>query len=206
MTKVMGERKFAELYASHLVWLSDKENGEPMALSEVDLSGVNMHLLDLRYASFHLCRITDASQCDLRHANFSYADLTHTNLYNSDLREANCYRANMTGAFVAVADFHGARLAGAILHGVDTRAANLIVAGQDVRGYTFYATSDEDGVMTIQAGCRYFVGMREARAHWQGRHRGTKNRYSHVDCLSLLQRLERLARAKGWKMERGENG
>jgi len=96
------------------------------------------------------------------------------------------------------ADLSEANLSGADLSEADLRGAHLILIGQDIRGYLFWAT-EEDGCITIRAGCRRFVGIAAARAHWQDRHQGDP--VLHADCLSLMQRCETMATARGWRLE-----
>ena len=125
----------------------------------------------------------DGQRAILHHINLSGADLNGANLSRADLSEAN-----LRGAYLSRADLSGA----------DLRGANLILIGQDIRGYLFWAT-DEDGCVTLWAGCHRFAGITAARKHWQGRHLG--NPILHADCLSLVQRCETMATARGWKLE-----
>lgn len=97
-------------------------------------------------------------------------------------------------AYLSVAD-----LSVADLREADLSGANLIFVGQDIRGYLFYAFVGESGAVEIRAGCRYFIGMTAARAHWTDRHEADP--ILHEDCLSLVDRCERMARVRGWKLE-----
>lgn len=103
-------------------------------------------------------------------------------------------RAILTGA-----DLHEANLRGAILTKADLTGANMIVLGQDARGHVFYASTNEAGVVEIRAGCHQFTGIAAARAHWEQRH--LDDPVLRADCLSLVQRAETMAQARGWKLE-----
>lgn len=122
----------------------------------------------------------------------------------ANLREANLRGVSLDDADLRGANLHGADLRGASLHRANLRwanlrEANLLYGGQDIRDYFFYGYHDDAGVVVIRAGCREFVGVGAARQHWQNRH--TDDPVLHADCLSLVDRLERLAIARGWKLE-----
>ena len=117
------------------------------------------------------------------------ADLSNADLSNADLRYANLSNANLSNADLSNADLSNANL----------RYANLILAGQDIRGYLFSATKNDDGVVIIRAGCRKFAGISAARSHWQSRHEDDE--VLHADCLSLVDRIERMASVRGWLLE-----
>ena len=102
--------------------------------------------------------------------------------------------ANLRGA-----NLRGANLSGANLSGANLRDANLILVGQDIRGYLFWAYQGEGEILTIQAGCRKFVGIEAARSHWTERHKNDE--VLHADCLSLVDRCEKMATVRGWKLE-----
>ena len=78
-------------------------------------------------------------------------------------------------------------------------SANLILIGQDIRDYLFYGFKNDDDALVIRAGCRQFVGITAARQHWTERH--TNDNILHEDCLSLVDRAERMAKVRGWKLE-----
>lgn len=48
----------------------------------------------------------------------------------------------------------------------------------------------------IVAGCRHFFGIAAARSHWKARH--LDDPILHADCLSLVDRIDTMARARGW--------
>ena len=102
------------------------------------------------------------------------ADLSYANLSYANLRNANLRYANLS-------------------------SANLILIGQDIRDYLFYGFKNDDDALVIRAGCRQFVGITAARQHWTERH--TNDNILHEDCLSLVDRAERMAKVRGWKLE-----
>lgn len=85
------------------------------------------------------------------------------------------------------------------LTGAGLCGANLFLIGQDIRGYLHYGSRNDDNVFEYLAGCRHFVGISAARAHWADRR--TENLVLHEDCLSLVDRAEHMAKARGWKLE-----
>ena len=117
------------------------------------------------------------------------ANLSGANLRGANLRRANLSEANLREANLRWADLRRANLSG----------ANLLYGGQDIRGHFFYGFHNDDNVLVVRAGCHTFVGITAARQHWQTRH--VDNAVLHEDCLSLVDRLERLAIARGWKLE-----
>ena len=85
------------------------------------------------------------------------------------------------------------------LCGANLRGANLILIGQDIRGYLFWAYRNDNGVVVIRAGCRMFTGIAAAVKHWASTH--LNDEILHADCLSLIARCETMAKARGWKLE-----
>mgnify|MGYP003498614677 CR=1 FL=1 len=122
-------------------------------------------------------------------ADLSYANLSNANLSNANLRYANLRYANLSNANLSNADLSYANL----------RHADLILVGQDIRGYLFWAFVGDSGSVEILAGCRHFVGISAARQHWSERHRGDV--ILHEDCLSLVDRCKRMAKVRGWNLE-----
>ena len=116
---------------------------------------------------------------DGERADLSSADLSNADLSSADLRYAN----------LRYADLRYANLS----------SANLILIGQDIRDYLFYGFKNDDDALVIRAGCRQFVGITAARQHWTERH--TDDNILHEDCLSLVDRAERMAKVRGWKLE-----
>ena len=177
----MDATNLTDILTKHAAWLRDEPGGERATLCRADLYAAN------------LC---GANLCG---ADLYGANLRAANLYGANLRGANLSGANLRGADLSGADLSGADLSGANLSGANLSGANLILAGQDSRGYLFYAYANSDGVVEIRAGCRRFTGIAAARAHWQQRH--LDNLVLHADCLSLVQRAETMAIARGWKLE-----
>ena len=116
----------------------------------------------------------DGERANLSNANLSYANLRYADLRYANLRYANLSNANLS-------------------------SANLILIGQDIRDYLFYGFKNDDDALVIRAGCRQFVGITAARQHWTERH--TDDNILHEDCLSLVDRAERMAKVRGWKLE-----
>jgi len=174
--------EFAEILRLHKMYLEGHDDGQRANLTRANLSGANLNGANLSEAYL--------SGANLNGANLSEAYLSGANLSEADLSGADLTRANLTRADLCGADLTGANL----------RGANLILIGQDIRGYLFLATVEgEDGCITLQAGCRRFVGIAAARAHWQIRH--LDDPVLHEDCLSLVDRCERMATVRGWRLE-----
>jgi Pentapeptide repeats (8 copies) len=201
--------ELAEILRLHSLWLRGESGGRRADLSgdylsEADLSQADLSMADLSGA--------DLRQANLRHADLSMADLSMADLSGADLRQANLRHADLSMADLSMADLRQANLRHADLSQADLRGAdlrqanlsraNLILLGQDERGYLFYATPDADGIINIYAGCQHFIGINEARQHWLSRHQDDP--ILHEDCLSFVDRAERMAAVRGWKLERGE--
>lgn len=136
----------------------------------------------------------DGKRANLRYANLRYADLRY-----ADLSYANLSYANLSYADLSYANLRSADLRSADLRYADLRSANLLYIGQDIRGYLFYGWHDDNNVVVIRAGCHTFTGISAARDHWQNRHVGDD--VLHDDCLSLVDRAERMAKVRGWLLE-----
>ena len=169
--RVFTKDELVEIMRKHALWLADEEGGK-----RADLSSAN-----LRYA-------------DLRAANLSYADLSYADLSDADLSDAN-----LRGADLRAANLRAANLRAADLSSADLSDANLILIGQDIRGFLFWAFVGDSGAVEIRAGCHHFIGLAAARAHWTKRH--TNDPILHDDCLSLVDRCERMATVSGWELE-----
>jgi hypothetical protein len=96
------------------------------------------------------------------------------------------------------ADLRFANLSFANLSFADLSSADLQLVGQDIRGYLFWSFANDDGVVVLRAGCREFIGIAAARAHWTERH---GDDVLHADCLSLVDRCEQMAKVRGWKLD-----
>jgi len=190
-----------EIIRKHLLWLQDDDSGERADLRyanlrEADLRNANLREADLRNANL---RNADLSYANLRYANLRYADLRYADLRYADLSYADLRYADLSNANLRNADLRNANLRYADLREADLSYADLILIGQDVRGYLFWAFVGDSGVVEIRAGCRHFIGIGAARQHWAERHQGDK--ILHEDCLSLIDRCERMATVRGWQLE-----
>ena len=141
----------------------------------------------------------DGERANLSNANLSYANLRYANLSYANLRYADLGNANLSSANLRYADLRYADLRYANLSNANLSSANLILIGQDIRDYLFYGFKNDDDALVIRAGCRQFVGITAARQHWTERH--TDDNILHEDCLSLVDRAERMAKVRGWKLE-----
>ena len=141
----------------------------------------------------------DGERANLSNANLSYANLRYADLRYANLRYANLSNANLSSANPRYADLRYADLRYANLSNANLSSANLILIGQDIRDYLFYGFKNDDDALVIRAGCRQFVGITAARQHWTERH--TDDNILHEDCLSLVDRAERMAKVRGWKLE-----
>src|SRR3990167_1891642 len=173
---IVTKTEIAEILRSHDEWLGGADAGRRADLSSADLRGANLRGANLPFADLH--------NADLRGANLRSADLSSADLHNADLHNA---------------DLRGANLRDADLRGANLRGANLILAGQDIRGFSFYAYADDNHVVVIRAGCRQFRGIAAAMAYWEARH--TDDAILMEDCLSLVNRIARMAAIRGWKLE-----
>jgi hypothetical protein len=135
----------------------------------------------------------EGERADLRFANLSFANLSFADLSFANLRSANLRSANLRFANLSFADLSFANLRSANLS-----SANLQLVGQDIRGYLFWSFANDDGVVVLRAGCREFIGIAAARAHWTERH---GDDVLHADCLSLVDRCEQMAKVRGWKLD-----
>jgi hypothetical protein len=226
MNTLITVSELQEILRLHVLWLRSESGGKHADLYGADLRGANLRGADLRGANLRRAdlrradlrganlRGADLRRADLYGANLSGADLYGANLRGADLRRADLRRAdlsgadlrradlrgaNLSGANLSGADLYGADLSGANLSGANLRGANLILIGQDIRGYLFYASKNDDGVVVIRAGCREFIGISAAREHWSNRHK--HDEVLRADCLSLVDRCETMARVRGWKLE-----
>ncbi len=193
--------QLTELLREHQAWLSGEEGGKRANLGDANLRAADLRAANLRDADLGDADLGDADlrDADLRGANLRGADLRGANLRCADLGGANLGDANLGDADLGVADLGDADLRGADLRGAnlgdaDLSGANLILIGQDIRGYLFWAYRDGDEVI-VRAGCRRFA-LNEAKAHWGERH--TADPVLREDCLSLIDRCERMARARRW--------
>ena len=181
-----------EILAQHQLGLTS-EDGKRANLREANLSGADLSGANLSEANLR--------EADLSEANLRWADLREANLREANLRGADLREADLSGADLSEADLSGANLREANLREADLRGANLILIGQDTRGYLFWAFQNSAGVVVVRAGCRSFAGIGAAEAHWAASH--LNDEILHADCLSLVARCKAMALARGWKLEGG---
>ena len=200
----IGELK--EVIYNHMLWLQDGDEGVRADLRNADLSYADLRNANLSYANLRNANLRNADlrnanlrNADLRNADLRYADLRYADLRNADLSYADLSNADLSNADLSYADLINANLSYANLRNANLRNADLILVGQDIRGYLFWSFVGDSGVVEIRAGCRHFVGISAARAHWTERHRDDE--VLHEDCLSLVDRCERMATVRGWKLE-----
>jgi hypothetical protein len=185
----MKQEELHAILDAHAAWLRGEHGGERADLSGQDLYGANLTGADLSGANL---TGADLSGANLRGANLRGANLRGATLSGATLRGANLTGADLRGANLRVANLYGANLSGANLAG-----ATVIVAGQDARGYLFYAYL-VDGDVEVRAGC-HRMPLRDAIAHWSQAH--ADDPVLQADCLSLVRRIEAMARARGWIAE-----
>ena len=107
-------------------------------------------------------------------------------------RGTNLGGAFLSGTNLGGADLSGADLSGAFLSGADLGSGLLIDAGQDSRGYRFWAWQHE-GVTVYRAGCREWRDYDDALAHYDDGYASDGCREECILRLSLL-RAEALRR------------
>ena len=199
--RTITAQELVSILEKHRLWLSEGDGGERADLSNANLRNADLRNANLRYADLSNADLSNADlrYADLRNANLRYADLSNANLRNADLRNADLRYADLSNADLSNADLRNANLRNADLSNANLRYADLILAGQDIRGYLFWAFVGDSGAVEIQAGCRHFVGVNAARLHWTGRH--GDDEILRADCLSFVDRIERMAQARGWKLE-----
>jgi uncharacterized protein YjbI with pentapeptide repeats len=99
-------------------FLSDAALIAVVDLSEADLSGARLHLVNLSGANLH--------GADLSRADLTRADLTGADLARADLSGANLTRADLSGARLTKADLSEADLSGTKLARADLSGASLL--------------------------------------------------------------------------------
>ena len=169
-------------------------------------------LFSLECGSLKLCvEAAVAAKADLRDANLCGANLYGADLCGADLRDADLRGANLCGAGLCGADLCDADLCGADLCdadlrdadlreadlcGADLRDADVIDAGQDRRGFRFWAWR-KDGATVYRAGCHEWTDFADALA-WYGE--GYKSNGDRFECLARLALLRDEA-ARRWPAE-----
>lgn len=166
-----------------------KDGEEPAPQVTINLEGVVLRRLDLRYAKLaHLSLI----KADLRSARLLDADLTGANLLNADLSHAKLEFAHLNGATLQAtlrsADLTNAELQGAHLEGAKIQRAQFISAdltgavlrGAKVDEYTLFtgATLDDADFTAVTVSVLDLDGVNYSKA-------------------KIFPRIERRARAAG---------
>ena len=90
---------------------------------------------------------------------------------------------------------NGAHLNGAHLNRAHLNGANLIDAGQDRRGYRFWAWRGADGTVVYRGGCREWLSFETAQGHFGP---GYASDGSVDECLARLEFLFAGAKRRGW--------
>jgi uncharacterized protein YjbI with pentapeptide repeats len=182
---------------------------------QVNLRGATFRKANLRETAFEQTTMAGARfdrammdravlyQCGIHSAVFDHCMLTRATLEDLStdgrtswvgtyfsytiLRDIVLGRTPLTGCDFCEADMEGAILVG----------PHVIDAGQDVRGYRFFATQNEDGVVVVHVGCQQFVGVQEARSY------NYEHEYAPIykECLAKVTMIAAGAKARGWKLE-----
>ena len=105
-------------------------------------------------------RYADLRGADLRGANLGGADLRYADLRGADLGDANLWGADLWGANLRGADLWGADLTGT----AGARRSDICAAVPVGSGELCSAMRNEDGTITIWAGCETFGSIKECRA------------------------------------------
>lgn len=113
---------------------------------------VRMENPDLGYANLRAA--------DLRYADLGYADLRGADLRGANLGGANLGYANLRGAELEYADLGYANLRGAM----GARRADVCAAVPVGSGEPCSAIRNDDGTVTIWAGCETFASIKQCRA------------------------------------------
>lgn len=131
-------------------------------------------------------------------ANLRNANLSGAYLRNADLRNAYLSNANLSGANLSNADLSNANLSGTNLRNANLSGTNVIDAGQDRRGYRFIGVRNTDDVIVVFAGCKKFLGIRQALAYPYARSLEAEVR---TECVAKIGLLREVALIRGWKIE-----
>ena len=116
------QKRLNEIIASHGKWLHNEAGGERADLSYINLSGADLHTVNLSNANLSYANLSYAdlydvnlSGANLIGANFSHANLRYADLSNTDLSCTNFRCANLDDT----------KLCGTKLYNVDLCATNL---------------------------------------------------------------------------------
>ena len=173
-----------------------------MALYEIKHRSTGAVLFSLSRGSLRICveaavrAGANLAGADLAGADLAGADLARANLVDANLVRASLIRADLAGADLAganlvyanlvYADLAGADLARANLVHADLAGADLIDAGQDRRGFRFWAWRTKEGEIVYRAGCHEWRDISQAR-DWYGK--GYKSTGDRHECLARIKLL-----------------
>jgi hypothetical protein len=167
-------------------------------LSGAYLTGANLSGANLTGAYLSGANLSGAY---LSGAYLTGAYLTGAYLVGANLTGANLTGAYLVGANLTGANLVGANLTGANLSGANLSGANLVDAGQDRRGFRFWAWCRPDGAVVYRGGCREWQSIDDALAHYGAEYRSDGD----IDeCRARLRMLHEEGCRRGWvKQEEG---
>ena len=122
-------------YSGNVIFATERDTLVGASFSGINLENANLKGMDVSHANFYGANLLGAS--------FYGATARNTIFITARLSYASFGNADVYGAF-----FRGAELVGAYLGG-----ANIIIAGQDNRGYLFYATGNDEGINICAVVC-----------------------------------------------------
>lgn len=186
--KKIAQSTIDKMADKHALYLAGGDKGERFKLVNCNLSLRNLSGTNLTRARFQDCdlsylnilwaTLTDVTfiDCDFRKTTFTSCNIERAQFINCNLKgakfvrchldNADFYESDLTRSSFVGGSFWGVSLQLANLTNITTPFSSLTILGTDPRGYTVYAYADKDNVVNIQAGCRHFVGLQEAHAHW----------------------------------------
>jgi len=103
------------------------------------------------------------------------------------LGDAYLAGANLVGANLGDAYLRGADLVGANLRGANLEDTDLIDAGQDRRGFRFWAWRDNSGVVVYRGGCHTWTSIDDAIAWYGDSYSSNGDRAECIARLTLLR-------------------
>ena len=142
--------------------LTDPERRDVAVWNKVRMENPNLRGADLRHSNLRHADLRDADlrHADLRGADLRGADLRYSNLRGADLRDADLRHADLRYANLRHADLDGADLRGA----VGARRADICATVPVGSGEPCSAIRNDDGTVTIWAGCETFASIKQCRA------------------------------------------
>lgn len=212
--------EFKEMWLEHLT----KSN---MYIEYKDFTGAKIfsdptHVKTLSRATFNTCRFDSEALvgspiyyvwryegCTFEHCDFSGIDLDRADFVNCTFDGCNFEGTSFKGCnieactfdrcILSKSDWLGARIISIEIEYLNhLNDYNLYILGKDTRNYLFYMAGNEDGVVTIFAGCRVFTGIKQAKDHWKNRQL-TDN--IKAQALGFVAMAKKVAPALGWRLE-----